>query len=163
MQRYSTFTVPQVDVNTKVNQCLLGLESSISSCRRHVDSVMEQVTTLVINLVDFSTFSDQAFNLIVLSSDQGVLKREEPLLVHLLDISSLVQKSVGKCHVWVFVVNKEGCSTWLVCQIEPYFPFDELLHGLEEGIIRRELSDTNHEWVSSHEVSVINCDLQITS
>lgn len=61
--------ISQVYIYAILNQELLCFKSCICSGARHIDSMMKQISTLVIDLIDVCTMVKQFLNLLVLSSD----------------------------------------------------------------------------------------------
>lgn len=127
VERHSVLVVAKIDVDTSVNQELLSLECGISSCTGHVNSVMEQVASLVVNLIDVCTEVQQFLNGVVLSSDQGVLQSEEPALVHLIDIGSEIQHLVGQLEVLLLVEVQEGSSALTSRVVDSHILLQECL------------------------------------
>lgn len=62
MQRGSQFLITEVDIDSFVNQELLCFKCCISCCTGHVNCMMKQVATFVINLVDVTTTINQFLN-----------------------------------------------------------------------------------------------------
>ena len=55
---HTSTTILDIEVDSKVDQDLLCFKSGISSRARHVDRKVKQVTSMLINLVDVSSFTD---------------------------------------------------------------------------------------------------------
>ena len=88
VERYSLVIIFEVNIDTQVNELLFSFKGSISCSRRHIHSVMEQIPSLVINFINFSSILHQACNFCLVTSNKCVLESEEPNVVHVVDVSS---------------------------------------------------------------------------
>jgi hypothetical protein len=122
----------EVNIDTQVNELLLSFKGSISCSRRHIHSVMEQIPSLVINFINFSSILHQACNFCLVTSNQCVLESEEPNVVHVVDVSSTNDELFSVIKVLFRVVDQVRSSAFLVSTINRYIHLHEHFHRLAE-------------------------------
>ena len=122
----------EVNIDTQVNELLLSFKSSVSCSRRHIHSVMEQVPSLVINFINFSSILHQACNFCLVTSNKCVLESEEPNVVHVVDVSSTNDELFSVIKVLFRVVDQVRSSAFLVSTINRYIHLHEHFHRLAE-------------------------------
>jgi hypothetical protein len=94
MKRCSSNVITNVDFATKLNNLLFGFKGCIGRGAGHVHCMMEQVPSLVVNLVDVGSSLDKSFNDFIFSSDEHVFQGEKTCDIHLVDVSSQVKHPV---------------------------------------------------------------------
>ena len=68
---HSATAVTHIHVNTFVEENLLSFKSGIGRRACHIDGKVEQVPSMMVDLVDFGTIGNKALDLAIVSSDQS--------------------------------------------------------------------------------------------
>ena len=144
MKGCTVLVVTQVDVHTSVDEELLCLESGISCGTRHVNGMMKQISTLVVNLVDVGSTVKKFLDGVILPSDEGILQSKETTCVHLVYISTEVKHPVGKLKVLLFIEIEEGCATLTVREINTNIQLNEPLDQVALVLVKHVDGDVAH-------------------
>lgn len=93
---------------------------------------MQQVATLVVDLIDVSTMIEQLFDGRVLPSDQSVLQSKKTTIVHLIHICTKVEHLCGELEILLLIEIQEGSTALSIGVIDSHISLQE---GLEHMII----------------------------